>query len=109
MSDGSSMYLSKGDIEGRERWLVDNRLGVDEEPTIILCFEELIVISVGIRGVVEEDDLQMPTQSVLLVGSEHSKLYLINITFNRYIANNSNKIYFPSHPFTSIIRIDGAF
>ena len=54
------MKFAKSDVEGRETRLILNSFRIDQEAAIVLCFEQLIVIAIGIGCVVEEDNSQSP-------------------------------------------------
>ena len=77
MRDGGCMNLPERDIEGWKGSLIDNCLRVDKKSTVILRFEQFIVVSIGVGSVIEEDDLQVPTQAVLFSQNEHAEVYLI--------------------------------
>jgi hypothetical protein len=65
------VYLTEGDIEGREGSLVSDGLGVDEEAAVVLRLEQLVVVAVGVGGVVEEDHVQVPSNHLPLVRCLH--------------------------------------
>ena len=65
-------FLESDVVVDKGRLMLDG-IGVDEEPAVVLLLEEAKVIPVGVGGVVDEDDLQLPLNLPRIRG--HPRFY----------------------------------
>lgn len=66
-NDSGVAKLLVGDVIVHERWLCLNGFRVDEEAAVILLFEELEIVAIGVGSVVDENNLQFPF-NILFIG-----------------------------------------